>query len=265
MRLLPVACLPLAVVTAGCLQGQRLIKVNADGSGTIVDTITLGEQARGMIDALSGMDESSPAEKKAKTDAKLQARAAAMGPGVKLVSYDSVKDGPEKIVYAFSDVRKIKIDATPDPADNDAKSEGKETLHFRLDKKGGRSLLTIVGAGPKPDAKPKPAAGEKSEEAAEAAAKMQAGAMAMMKTMLKGLRMTTQVEVGGRLVRTSSPWVEGSRVTLMDIDFDALLADEASWKKLQALGDPQQLDPSELKGLKGIKVQTTPETTIEFE
>ncbi len=262
MRLIPVACLPLLLVTAGCLQGERLIKVNADGTGTIVDTITLGEQARGMIDALSGMDQSTPAQRKAKTEAKLAARAAAMGPGVKLVSYHSVKDGPEKTVYAFNDIRKLKIDAKPDPADNDSKSESKEALSFRLEKKGGNSVLTIVGAGPKPGAKPE--AKEQSKEAAEAAAKMQAGAMAMMKTMLKGLRMTTLVEVGGRLVSTSSPWVQGSTVTLMDIDFDALVADEASMKKLNALGDPQTLDPSELKGLKGIKVQTTPETTIEF-
>ena len=46
MRITPVACLPALLLTAGCLQGQRVIKVNANGSGTIVDTITLGEQAR---------------------------------------------------------------------------------------------------------------------------------------------------------------------------------------------------------------------------
>jgi hypothetical protein len=264
MRLTPVACLPALLLTAGCLQGQRVIKVNANGSGTIVDTITLGEQARGMIEGLAGMDSTSPAEKKAKTEAKLKERAAAMGPGVSFVSYaPSVKNGPEKIVYAFTDVTKIKVDSSPDPADNDSKAEAKQPLSFRLEKKGGNSLLTVVGAGPKPGAA-KPGGADAPKEAAEAAAKMQAGAMTMMKTMLKGLKMTTQVEVAGRLVKTSSPWSQGSTVTLMDVDFDQLVADEASFKKLSEAGDPQSLDPAVLKGLKGIKVQTTPETTIEF-
>jgi hypothetical protein len=236
----------------------------ANGSGTIVDTVTLGEQARSMLEAMSEMDKSTPAEKKAKAEAKLKERATAMGPGVSLVSYQaSVKGGAEKITYAFTDVNKIRIDSSPDPSENDSKSEAKQPLTFRLEKKGGSNVLTVMGAGPKPHPK-KDTASPDSKEAAEAAAKMQAGAMAMMKTMMKGLRMTTLVEVGGKLVKTSSPYVQGSTVTLLDVDFDQLVADEASFKKLNELGDPQSLDPAMLKGLKGIKVQTTPETTIEF-
>ena len=264
MRIERVACVPLLLLTAGCLQGQRVIKVNASGSGTIVDTVALGEQARGMIEAMAEMDKSTPAEKKAKTEAKLKERAAAMGPGVSLVSYEaSVKSGPEKITYGFTDITKIRIDSSPDPSENDSKAEAKQPLTFRLEKKGGSTVLTVAGAGPKAGGK-KDAATAEPKEAAEAAAKMQAGAMAMMKTMLKGLRMTTLVEVNGKLVKTSSPYVQGSTVTLLDVDFDQLVADEASFKKLNELGDPQSLDPAMLKGLKGIKVQTTPETTIEF-
>ncbi|HXY39296.1 MAG TPA: hypothetical protein VEQ10_06480 [Vicinamibacteria bacterium] len=43
---------------------------------------------------------------------------------------------------------------------------------------------------------------------------MQAGALAMMKTLMKGLKMTTQVQVDGRLVSTNSPYAQGSTVTL---------------------------------------------------
>jgi hypothetical protein len=264
MRITRTVYLPLFLLTAGCLQGQRVIKVNANGSGTIVDTVTLGEQARGMLEGMAAMDSGTPAEKKAKTEAKLKERATAMGPGVSLASFEpSAKAGPEKITYAFTDVSKIRIDSSPDPSENDSKSEPKQPLTFRLEKKGATSVLTVSGVGPKPGAK-KDVASADSKEAAEAAAKMQAGAMAMMKTMMKGLRMTTLVEVGGKLVRTSSPWSQGSVVTLMDVDFDQLAADEASFKKLNELGDPQSLDPAALKGLKGIKMQTTPETTIEF-
>ena len=48
MRASRLLVIPALLATVGCMQGQRLIKVNADGSGTIVDTVKLGEQARSM-------------------------------------------------------------------------------------------------------------------------------------------------------------------------------------------------------------------------
>ena len=93
---------------------------------------------------------------------------------------------------------------------------------------------------------------------------MQAQAMTMMKTMLKGLKMTTLIEVDGKVLKTSSPWSEGSTVTVLAIDFDQVSADEASLKKLSAMSDPSAVDPAVLKTMKGIKVQPTPELTIEF-
>jgi hypothetical protein len=126
MRFGRVLLLPAALVAAGCFQGQRLIKVNADGSGTITDTVTLGEQAREMMSAMGDMDKSTPAEKKAKKDAKLKSLAEAMGPGVTVAAFEpSVDKGPEKVTYAFKDISKIKIDATPDMTEGDSKSEAR--------------------------------------------------------------------------------------------------------------------------------------------
>ncbi len=259
-----------ALLAAGCIQGQRVIKVNADGSGTITDTVTLGEQARSMIDAMAQMDTSPAAEKKAKKTAKLKERATAMGPGVTLVSYEpSVKGGPEKTMYAFKDIAAIKIDPTPDSSENDAKqdasAEKKDQLSFRFDKKGATSLLTVVGAGPKPHAKSTPPATPADKQAAEMAATMQAQSMAMMKTMMKGLKMTTVLEVSGKIVKTNAANVVGAQVTLLDLDFDQITADEANFKKFASAGDdPKKMDVAALNGIKGVKVQTAPEVTIEF-
>src|SRR5262245_52377258 len=151
MRFGRVLLLPAALVAAGCFQGQRVIKVNADGSGTITDTVTLGEQAREMMSAMSEMDKSTPAEKKAKKDAKLKSLAEGIGPGVTIASFEpSVKNGPEKVTYAFKDVSKLKIDVMPDLAEGESKSEAKEPLTFRFEKKGASSVVTVIGAGPKP-------------------------------------------------------------------------------------------------------------------
>jgi hypothetical protein len=263
MRFGRLLLLPAALVAAGCFQGQRLIKVNADGSGTITDTVTLGEQAREMMSAMGDMDKSTPAEKKAKKDAKLKSLAEAMGPGVTVAAFEpSVNNGPEKVTYAFKDISTIKVDATPDMTEGESKSDPKEPLTFRFEKKGGNSVVTVVGAGPKPgEKKAKPA----EAPGGEAGAKMQAQAMVMMKTMMKGLKMNTAIEVNGKIAKTNAAHVAGPRVTLLDLDFDVIASDEATFKKFSEAGDdPKSMDPAVLAGLKGIKVQTVPEVSIEF-
>ncbi len=264
MRFERLLLIPVVLASVACIEGQRLIKVRADGSGTIMDTVTLGEQAREMLGAMAGMDETPAAGKKAKQDAKLKARAQAMGPGVSLVAFvPGTRTSPEKLSYAFKDITKIRIEPSADSAENDSQ-EVKNPLTFRFEKKASGALLTVMGVSPKPDANAEPPA-TPTKEAAEAAAKMEAQALVMMKTMLKGLKMTTLVEVEGKLLRTSSPWSEGSTVTVLAIDFDQVAADEASLKKLSAMsGDPSSVDPAALAGIKGIKAQPTPELTIEF-
>ena len=79
MRISRLAIVPLVLATAGCFEGQRTFKVNADGSGTIVDTVKLGEQAKGMLEGMAQMDQSSPAEKAAKKKAKYAESAVAIG------------------------------------------------------------------------------------------------------------------------------------------------------------------------------------------
>lgn len=252
--------LPAVLVLWACMEGDRVIKVNADGSGTIVDTMKLGEQARTMIESMEAADTGTPAEKRAKKEAKLRERAAAMGEGVTFVSYEpSVKGGPEKVTYAFKDVTKLRIEATPDAAGAESKPT-KEPLTFRLDRKGGATVLTVAGVTPKPGPKK-----EESKENAEMTAQMQAQSMAMMKMMMKGLKMTSTVEVDGRLLKSSSPHVAGSRVTLLKIDFDEISADEANFKRFASAGDdPKSMDPAALKGIKGLQFSPEPEVTIEF-
>lgn len=240
---------PALLVAAGCMQGQRVIKVNADGSGTIVDTVKLGEQARGMMASMEQMDKTPAAEKKTKKDAKLKEQAAAMGEGVTFVSLENTKDGAEQITYSFKDVSKIKIDTTPSPSDSKSSSQD-DPLTFRFARSGGSSQLTVVF--PKPKAEEAPKEVPKPEELTQA--------VAMMKGMMAGLKMTTSLEVNGKVVKTNSPYATGSRITLLEMDFDQL--DEAGLKTLAASGKDMP-SPAALKGVKGLKVSEG-EVTVEF-
>ena len=99
-----------------------------------------------------------------------------------------------------------------------------------------------------------PGAGGTDAEKAQAAQ-----AMTMMKMMMRGLFVDVALTVDGRIIKSNAPYVEGSRVTLMQLDFDKLLNDDAALTKLQSAKDIKSL-----AAVPGLKVVTEPTVTIEF-
>lgn len=245
--------LPIALLTAACFEGQRTIRVKADGSGTVVDTIVMGEQMKAMMAAA---DKSK--DKAAKEKAKYEAAAAAMGPGVRFVGEEKTADAI-KATFAFDDIRVVKIGISPGPDDDSAGEKKSQPLTFRFARQGAKSTLTVVQ--PRPEAKAKTA----DASAPDAMQQMGMAMWTMMKPMLKGLKLRTVLEVDGALVRTNSKLAKGSAVTLLDMDFDQIAADDANFKRFTKAGDdPAALDPRLLQAVKGIKVNPDAEVVIEF-
>ncbi len=90
-----------------------------------------------------------------------------------------------------------------------------------------------------------------------------ANQLAAIKMLLGGARVTLMAEPTGTLVHSTSPYVEGSRVTLLDIDLDQILKDEESIAKLQS-AKTQEEAQAILEHLAGLKIDLTREITIEF-
>ena len=242
------------LLSIGCFQGQRTFKVNADGSGAIVDTTKLGEQAQGMLKGLADMDKTSAAEKKAKQTKEYASKAGAMGEGVTFVSVETGKDGTDVATYAFKDITKVRASGLPSPNANTNSKD--EPVTFRLSKNAaGNTLLTVVAAKEKAA---DPSAKAPAKETPEAIQQQ----VTMIKRMMGGLKVKSVVEVNGAVVKTNGATALGSAITLMEIDFDAL--DEAALIKLSSAGSGGgPPTPAMMKGIKGIKV-SEPEVTIEF-
>jgi len=79
---------------------------------------------------------------------------------------------------------------------------------------------------------------------------------------MKGLRVDVVIQVP-RVIKTNSPYVDGSTVTLLSIDFDKVLEDP---KMLERMNGATTLADTKaaLKDFKGIKVNLAPQVTIEF-
>jgi len=267
---LPLRALPAALsllAACGCLSSSTLIRVEPDGSGTVVVSTVMGAEARAQLATLRSMAMSREGAGEEPGElfsvAQAQARARRMGDGVRFVSSRKLQ-GPEgeglEAVYAFDDVRRLQVSERPEPPVSGGGAvgarEGTAPLTFRLDAlPNDHARLTVVMPAP-------PA--EQAERPPSPSTPSPSSAVSRLRTLLKGLRVSVAVEVP-HLVATSSPFVEGSRVTLLDMDFERLLADDArleelALKRTRSLQDAKRI----LKDAPGFKVVSDPEVTIEF-
>jgi hypothetical protein len=249
-RLSGILLLAPLLASSACFQGERLILVNGDGSGKIVDTLVPGAQMKALAD-LARNDAKADSRKKG------DAAAAAMGPGVTFLGEEKTPEGGFRTSYAFKDVGALKVDVSPGPDSDDQRSGPKpKPMTFRFARAGDRATLTVVL--PRPQKVQAPPSGAPGAELAQ-------GIWAMMRGFLKGLKLETSVQVAGDLLHTTSPYAKGSTVTLLRMDFDRITADDATFQKFTEAGaDPSELDPKLLQGVPGVEVAPDSEVVLEF-
>lgn len=255
MRFRMLTLLGAGLAAAGCIDAQRVITVAADGSGTIVDTIRPSGPMAAML--AMGQDAEAQAKEKETKAPRFKAAAAAMGPGVRFESFEPTGDGkPEVIRYSFSDITKVKAELLPFFGNEKEEAVTDTPLSFKFSRPGGTSTLTVLTPPEKPDPEAKsPSKEEIDKHVAE---------IKQMAAQLKGLKMSGRLEVAGPIVKSNGAFVEGSTITLLEIDFEALATDEASLRRLAALEDPTKADPRVLAGIKGVKLNALPALTVEF-
>jgi hypothetical protein len=248
----------------GCLQVEKVVKLKPDGSGTVEETVILSKAALASLQQMAaGFGGDKAANNKIPDmfdEAKLKAAAAKMGDGVTFVSAKKIDNEQGQgftAVYAFTDINKLKLDQNPGdalPENDNMKASGskKEPITFRFTK-GSPAELSLTM--PAPEFKPKKEQPEGMEDMA----------MQMMKQMFKDMRISLALEVQGTISETNAEYRDGSRVTLMDMDFNKVLADPEKFKAL-AKASPQTLQEAKtlIKGLDGVKIETSPEVKIKF-
>jgi hypothetical protein len=186
--------------------------------------------------------------------------AASLGTGVTYVSSTAI-DSPEGVgrdmTYAFTDIEQLTLDPSP-PAPGGlpvTPANTADRVSFTLTRQpDGNSLLRIVV----PEL---PALGGASGAGAGVPS---ADQIAMLKPMFAGARLSIAIEPAGQLVRTSSPFVNGQRVVLLEVDVDTVLKDDTLLQRLQSARTPDETRTI-LTNLPGLKVTLDPEITIEFQ
>jgi hypothetical protein len=260
MRIRPLGLLLLLAVTSiGCFQMTTVMKINADGSGTVEHRMLFTTQALAQLRQFSALGGGRAIDPTSEQQAREMA--AALGPTVTYVSSTPVTTptgGGRDAVYAFSDVSQLRVATQPAaPGGISIKAAGvnstAETLTFSMthDANGAAVLHVNVPENALVDA-----------IASNAATLPQQ--LPVFKSMLAGAHVTLLVEPAGSIVRASTPYVDGPRVTLLEVDLDELLKDpDALLARVQAAKTPDEVKAA-LKDVPGLKMTIEKEITIEF-
>lgn len=240
----------LALLSSSCLQQDTTIRLNKDGSGTITETTTLGAQMIAMMGAAGGEGGDPLDQMVEQAKAKSARTAAEMGDGVSVKEIKRINVGGKKgivTVYEFKDINKLKYSIGVSLGDDDANDE-KDPLDISY--KDG--VLTINNDYEKAE---KPAEEEPFDK----------NSLAMAKQMMGDMRISLSLEFPGGIAKTNAEHVAGNKVTIMDIDFGKLIAEEDKFMEFMKNQPESPAEAKELlKGVDGVKFETAEKLTIKL-
>ena len=245
-------------MSSACFQMTTVLKVNGDGSGTIGHQMVYTKTALAQLKQFAAFGGGRGGGADPLSEQQARDMTASIGPGVTYVSSELVTTPlgqGRAAIYAFTDVSRLRISTQPAaPGGLTVKTQGfsteSESITFTMTREAnGNAVLHIHVPEPNYlDFFGSPQA---------------AGQIGMIKTMLAGAHVLLMAEPAGALVRTSSPYAEGPRVTLLDVDLDQVLKDDTLLPRVQAAKTPPEAKAI-LMSATGLKINLDPEITIEF-
>jgi hypothetical protein len=259
MRFLrPLVLLLAAMTSSACFQMTTVLHVNADGSGTIEHRMLYTTAALAQLRQFAALGGGRGRSPDPVSEQQARDLVNSIGPGVTYVAsapINSPLGQGREAQYAFTDVTQLRISTQPAAPPGvsvrtQALSTEGQTVTFSITHEASGNAVLHIHV-PEPnflDALGTPGA---------------AGQLGMIKTMLAGARVLLAAEPTGALVRTSSPYVDGQRVTLLEIDLDQALSDETLIPRLQA-AKTQDEAKAVITGVAGLKINLDRDITVEF-
>ncbi|MCX7788367.1 MAG: hypothetical protein N2442_11820 [Spirochaetes bacterium] len=269
MILLPI----MGLILSGCLQTETKIKVEKDGSGTVEQRVIMRkdivEMMQGMQAAMGGASASGSA---VFNEVKLKEDASRMGPGVRMLEARPIttEAGSGYVVrYGFTDINRIKVPETPLLGDTPANQPGGisaegSIITFKF-RKGNPAVLEVLF---RKDEGQKGTGGEREGATEEEKGEKEGSPeqdIAMMKEFLRDMKLSIRVEVGGTITSTNADYRSGSVITLMDVDFNALLQNKEAFEKLitDKVGTLDELKEFS-RTYRGLQMETKEQVQIKF-
>jgi len=254
--------LGLAILFSGCMDLEKVITLNADGSGTFVETGILTNEEVMRRERSAGQSNQPNPEDAAFDwidENRLRERAADLGAGVTFVSASHVSTEKGKgwtATYAFPDINQLKLDQnlitleTSSPRPGDVSKGIPTPIQFKFHK-GSPAELIVNMTAPAPSRKDQaalpPPAARRKDETAELIVRI-------LEAEFRDARIAIMIDFPSDIIKTDARFHEGRRVTLMDLDFHKLRAERGWEKKVSEFMDSPYFNRKIFAGIPGAKV-----------
>jgi len=259
----------LTSMLAGCLQVETTVKVEKDGSGTINETVLFSKNfvkmVRDFVEAFK--DSASTEEFSMFEESKIKQDAINFGVGVKYVSHEVIKNDDwegYQAIYVFDDITKVKL--TPDPEskvdlDENETAVSPEDYYYFSFVRGDTPELIID----RPEIEFESNTSEDNDDSTQVNQNDDEAGEEFMKLM-EGMKIDIAVEVEGEIVNTNASYVQGSKVTLFQMDLSEMMKNKDVFNDFKK-NEPQNIDELKfyLEKLGGLKIQVEKPVTIKFE
>jgi hypothetical protein len=249
------------IASSACFQMTTVVSVKGDGSGTIDHSLIVTKAALAQLRNFGALGGGRGQKIDLTSEEQARTLAATFGPAVTYVSSTPV-DTPlgtgRRSIYAFTDVSQIRISQQPQAPGISIRTStidprrGEITCALTRSPNGNAVLHINLPELNLPTAASDASAGQGLGQQ-----------LALIRSMLAGAQVSIVVEPVGQLVATNSPYVEGSRVTLLEANVDQVLGNDAVLARLQAASTPEDTKAA-LKDVPGLKVALDREVSIEF-
>ena len=258
----------LMLLFAGCLQVETTLKVNKDGSGNIDEKVLFSKTFVNMLKdfAKAFQDSASTEEFSMFSEEEIISDAKGYGENVEYVSHNKIDNENwegYQATYYFDDITNIKISPDPDSkvdmGEEAAENVQEEEYYFFKFVKGNTPQLIIdrptIELNDETDENNDSDESEQSEdEAGEEFVKM-----------MEGMKIDIAIEVEGEIINTNATYVQGSRVTLFQMDFSEMMKNKEGFEEFKK-NEPKNIDEMKkyLEKLPGIKLEVEKPVTINF-
>lgn len=265
----------ISFLFVGCIDYSSTVKLNADGSGTIEETVLLSGAIIQMMSSFSESfadSTSEPEEFSLFDEEELKTQASKMGEGIKYLSGEKITiSGSEgyKAMFSFDDISKVKLSENPDEKISMDDMGGEvevieepEFITFNFSK-GSPANLEINF--PEPDLNEEPEEEieiETGEESTDKNEMMEE----QMKMFLKDFRISIDMVLEGEIEETNASFVEGNKITLLEMNFNELLDNPEMMKNFSNKEPESMSEIKELiKNIPGFKIEMNRKVFVKFD
>ncbi len=255
---------------AGCLEISTVVSVKPDGSGTVSEQMLMSKSSFGEMVLADGEKKGQSGQLPGKEA--FEKKSLGMGDGVRFVSVRPVVTKTQagyEALYSFRDINLLRVNGAPDNGVSADSTSGEQSpkkkvqyVRFSLKEGSPSRLVIVMDQEKKASLSASPDAGKPQQNAEQL--KM---ATSIMKQFFKGMRVFMAVDVNGSILSTNATYRKEKRITLMDVNFDKLLANPKQFASFAVLGpDPSSEEMQKiLKKIPGIKLETKKEVEVSFQ